>query len=144
MQSEQISRNEFLKKMGFTGAALVALYCTSSACKSNAAVTPSPQGDVTIDLSAAANAALKTNGGYVIIQANSIIVARSLQGNIIAATLICSHEGLKKMTYKSGQFYCTEHGAQFDNAGNGLNSEARGGLTIYPTTLSGNMLTIKA
>ncbi len=143
MQTEHISRNEFLKKIGFTGAALVALYCTSSACKSNA-VSPSPQGDVTIDLSATANAALKNNGGYVIIQANNIIVARSLQGNIIAATLICSHEGLKKMTYKSGQFYCTEHGAQFDNSGNGLNSEARGGLTIYPTTLSGNILTIKA
>jgi cytochrome b6-f complex iron-sulfur subunit len=143
MTTEQISRNEFLKNIGFKGAALVALYCAGTSCKSTATVVPA-QGDITIDLSSATYASLKTNGGYAIIKANDIIVARTLQGNIVAATLICSHEDLKKMTYKSGEFFCTEHSARFDNTGNGLNSEAKKGLKIYTTVLNGNMLTINA
>jgi cytochrome b6-f complex iron-sulfur subunit len=142
---EQISRHEFLKDLGLKGAALMAVYCGAtavSACSTTQEVVPLGS-DVMLDLAAASNAALKTVGGYVVLQSNNVVVANT-SGGYVAVTLICSHENLKKMTYKSGEFYCTEHGARFDNTGKGLNTEAKKGLTVYKTTLSGNTLTVKA
>lgn len=135
-----ISRNEFLKQMGFKGAALMALY-TLNACESEG-VSPQPlTADIVIDLSATANATLKTNGGYVV---NSGVVIARYQDQYIAATLTCSHEGQRQIVFRTSEWYCTAHGARFDTSGKGLNSEGRAGLTVYATQLSGNTLTVKA
>lgn len=134
----KISRNEFLKKIGFTGASLFALY-TLESCMNETGVTPS--GSATLDLSLPINAALKNNGGYVI--TNNIVVAK-YNGEYIAATLTCSHENKNQIIFKSNEWYCTAHGARFDSAGKGLNSDAKKGLGIYKTSLLGNILTITA
>lgn len=135
---EKISRNEFLKKLGFTGASLFALY-TLESCVNETGVTPS--GSATLDLSLPINAALKNNGGYVI--TNNIVVAK-FNGEYIAATLTCSHEGRTQISFKNNEWYCSAHGARFDTAGKGLNSEGKKGLGIYKTSLSGNILTVTA
>lgn len=138
-QETKISRNNFLKQMGFSGAALFALY-TLDSCKSSG-VEPSPlTSPITLDLNATANANLKKDGGYVI--TGDVVVARVNATTYIAATLVCSHEGLKQMTFKSNEWYCTAHGARFDQSGKGLNSEAKAGLTVYKTALSGTNLTV--
>lgn len=134
----KISRNDFLKKIGFTGASLFALY-TLDSCVKETGVTPS--GSATLDLSMPSNAALKNNGGYVIV--NGIVVAKH-NGEYIAATLTCSHEDKNQIIFKSNEWYCTAHGARFNTAGKGLNSDAKKGLGIYKTSLSGNILTITA
>ncbi len=140
-QDEKISRNQFLKKVGFSGAALFALYTLDSCSK--AGVTPvALSGPVVLDLNAVANANLKKDGGYVI--TNDVIVARVNATTYIAATLVCSHEGLREMTFKNNEWFCTAHSARFDQTGKGLNSEAKSGLTIYKTTLSGTTLTVTA
>jgi cytochrome b6-f complex iron-sulfur subunit len=142
-KQEMLNRNEFLKNLGLKGAALVAAYCAGNtlvACKNDSAVTP--MGDTVIDLNNASYAALKNNGGYVVLSAQNIVVARTNQGQYVAVTLICSHEQRKEITYKTSEFYCTAHGARFSNAGLGLNSEGSRGLTVYKTSLSGNTLTI--
>jgi Rieske Fe-S protein len=137
---EKINRNDFLKQLGFTGAALFALYTTES-CKNESGVTPVPSSGLTLNLTDAAYANLKKDGGYVI--KSGIVIAR-YNGNYVAATLTCSHEGRQNIIFQSGQWYCTAHGARYDISGKGLNSEGKKGLTIYQTSLSGDTLTITA
>ena len=135
---EKISRNDFLKKLGFTGASLFAIYSLDS-CLNEGSVSPS--GPITIDLSNATYAKLKTNGGYVVV--NSVVVANN-NGTYVAATLKCSHEGQNQITFSNKEWYCTSHGARFDTSGKGLNSNGSKGLTVYSTSLSGNIITINA
>lgn len=139
-QQEKIKRNEFLKKLGFSGAALFALY-TLDSCQNESNVAPLT-GDITVDLTDASNAQLKTNGGYVI--KNGVVIARVNATTYIAATLTCSHEGKTQITFRNNEWYCTAHGARFDQAGKGLNTEGKKGLKVYQTTLSNTTLTVKA
>ena len=97
---------------------------------------------LTIDLTATSSSALNNNGGYLV--KNNIVVAKDLSGNYIAATNLCSHEQKRKVIFKNGEYYCTDHGARFDVSGNGLNNDGRGGLTTYITSLEGDILTITA
>lgn len=139
-QQEKIKRNEFLKKLGFSGASLFALY-TLDSCQNESNVAPLT-GDITVDLADASNAQLKTNGGYVI--KNGVVIARVNATTYIAATLTCSHEGKNQIVFKSNEWYCTAHGARFDQTGKGLNTEGKKGLKIYQTTLLNSTLTVKA
>ncbi|MEI7583796.1 Rieske 2Fe-2S domain-containing protein [Runella sp.] len=146
MKSEIINRNNFLKQIGFSGAALFAVMCaggTMSSCQNESGVTPLA-GDITLDLTASQYAALLKNGGYVVLSSQNVVVARTNTGTYAAVTLICSHEQQRQITYRTSEFYCTAHGARFDNSGKGLNSEGKKGLTVYQTSVSGNILTIKA
>jgi nitrite reductase/ring-hydroxylating ferredoxin subunit len=145
-KSEIINRNDFLKKIGFSSAALFAVMCaggTLSSCQNESGVTPLAS-DITLDLANAQYAALLKNGGYVVLSSQNVVVAKTNTGAYAAVTLICSHEQQRQIMYRTSEFYCTAHGARYDNNGTGLNSEGRKGLTVYQTSLSGNILTIKA
>lgn len=138
-----MNRKDFLKQVGFSGAAIFATYCMGglSGCSSSG-LSPASNVDFTLDLSLAENAALKNKGGFLI--KNSVVVAYTTQGSYVAVTQVCSHEGRQEVTYRSAQnnFYCTAHGALFDTSGNGLNSEGRGGLKLYNVQLTNNLLRI--
>lgn len=143
-KEEAISRTKFLKSIGLSGAALfAATYCTGTltSCTNEADgnVTPTPTG-TTVDLTDAKYSKLTTKGNYVIV--NNIVVANTSDGKYVAVPLKCSHEGRLEVTYKVNEFYCTAHGARFDNAGKGLNSEGKNGLKLYTVTQAGNVLTI--
>lgn len=97
---------------------------------------------LTLDLSLSANAALLKVGGYI--RQNNIVVALISANTYAAVTQICSHEGQKQVIYQSGEFYCQSHGARFSTVGVGLNANGRGGLTVYKTSLVGNILHITA
>ena len=141
-KADKINRHEFLRKLGFAGTALAAVYFgTHLQSCTNDRVNPVPT-NLTLDLTASENAALKTNGGYVIKE--GVVIAKSNTGAYIAATLTCSHEGKNQITYKTDHYYCTAHGAKYDNAGKGLNSEGKKGITVYTTSLTDNILTITA
>jgi cytochrome b6-f complex iron-sulfur subunit len=143
-KEEAISRTKFLKTIGLNGAALfAATYCAgalSSCTNETGTASPSGSGLATIDLSTTANSKLNTKGNYIII--NNIVVANTSDGKFVAVPLTCSHEGRKEVTYRSTEFYCTAHGARFDNAGKGLNSDGSGGLKLYTITQTGTILTI--
>ena len=134
-----MDRKDFLNKIGFGAAFALTASCLGSCNKE--ATTPSGPVDFTINLNDAANAGLATPGGYVI--NNAVVIAKTSTG-YAAATVICSHEGDKQITYRgtSNQWYCTSHGATFDINGGGLNGNASKGLTIYKTALSGTTLRI--
>ncbi|MDI9870690.1 Rieske (2Fe-2S) protein [Flectobacillus roseus] len=164
-----MTRYEFLKSMGFQGGALMALLAScqsnndptpttttsssSSSSSSSGSTSGSTSGSGTssgsssgstllasVDLTAAANAALKNSGGYIIV--NSIVVARTAQNTYVAATQTCSHEPKKKVTFLNGEFFCSEHGARYSTTGVGLNSYGAKGLAVYTVTVNGNTLEI--
>lgn len=136
-----MTRKEFIGTLGLGAAFALTATCLNS-CSKDSGVTPSGSVDFTIDLSDAANAALATNGGYVV--RNSVVIARTTAGALVAATVICSHEGQRQVIYdkSANGYYCNAHGARFDLNGKGLNGNGSGGLTIYKTTLTGNSLRI--
>jgi nitrite reductase/ring-hydroxylating ferredoxin subunit len=142
MQNEKISRHQFLRKMGLGGSALLAVYCagTLSSCENEPATPSTGNSSFTIDLSATANAALAKNGGYIV--KNDVVIAKTNLGTYVAVTVVCSHEGNKAITYQTNQFVCTVHDARFDNAGKGLNANGTFGIQVYPTSVSGNILTV--
>jgi nitrite reductase/ring-hydroxylating ferredoxin subunit len=96
--------------------------------------------DFLLDLNTPENKALTKNGGFII--KNRVVVARTNSGNYIAATQVCSHDQEVKVTYRDNEFYCTEHGARFDQAGKGLNNFGNKGIAIYNTSLDGSMLRV--
>lgn len=145
--NEKISRNEFLKSMGFKGASLLAIYCGASAITSciNEAGDPtngSSGVDFTLDLNDSANAKLLKTGGYLVV--NRIVIARVSADTFAAVTQVCSHENKSSVIYKNNEFYCTEHGARYNLTGTGLNSDGKKGIQAYNAELSGNSLHIFA
>ena len=167
---ERYSRYQFLKSMGFKGAALMALMTscireedtyvealsvnpnsstgTSTGTGTGTGSTTGATTDLstitnrllTIDLTATANAALKTVGGYLV--KSGIVVAQSSAGVYVAATQTCTHEPKKKIIFNKTEYYCTDHGARFDLKGKGLNSFGSKGLTVYKTATDGTTLVV--
>ncbi|WP_044171951.1 Rieske (2Fe-2S) protein [Flectobacillus major] len=162
-----MTRYDFLKSMGFKGGALMVLLAscqkstdpspsddtttttgtssgtttgTGTSTGSGSSTTPATSTLASIDLTSSTYAALLQNGGYVIV--NSIVVARISEGTYVAATQTCSHEPKKKVIFRSGEFYCTEHGARYSTTGTGLNSYGSKGIKVYTVTVSGSTLTI--
>jgi cytochrome b6-f complex iron-sulfur subunit len=140
-----ISRAQFLKSMGITGAALVAALCMGGlASCSKSDVKPSGSKDFTINLDEAAYTSLKTVGNFLVVQ--EVVVVCTAANTYVAVTVICSHEGQKQVAYRkaSNDFYCSAHGANFDINGKGKNSTGSGGLTVYKAVLTGNNLRISS
>lgn len=75
---------------------------------------------------------------------SNCVVAKTINGDYVAATLTCSHQGRNQMYYNSSanNFRCSAHGATFDLNGTGTNSAGRSGLAIYKTSLKDNILTV--
>jgi nitrite reductase/ring-hydroxylating ferredoxin subunit len=132
-----MERREFLEKLSIGAAFVLTASCLQSCKKDNTATV-----DFTLNIDAPENAALKVNGGFVIV--NGVVIAKDNTGNFLAATQTCSHEGNKGISYNktSNEFVCSVHGARFDTKGKGLNENGNKGLTIYQTTLSGSTLRV--
>ncbi|MDF7816959.1 Rieske 2Fe-2S domain-containing protein [Runella sp. MFBS21] len=160
-----MNRYEFLKSMGFRGGALMALLtsCIREEDTYVEALTISPSSNttpvettppttgttdlstiknplVTIDLTASANAALKTVGGYLV--KSGIVIAQASAGVYVAATQTCSHEPKKRVIFNKTEFYCTDHGARFDLTGKGLNSFGSKGIAVYKVATDGKTLVV--
>jgi cytochrome b6-f complex iron-sulfur subunit len=131
---EAISRKDFLKGIGISGAALMAVL---TSCTNSTDVTPSSSGS--IDL----NNALKNIGDYT--YSGNIIVARIAAGNtassFVALAKACTHEGTTVVHQGTG-FYCPNHGATFSNSGAVTGGPASRSLTKYTVTISGTALTV--
>lgn len=132
-----MERRDFLSQLGIGAAFVLTASCMGSCKKTDLGPV-----SFTLNLEDAANAALKTNGGYII--SNNCVVAKNTAGEYVAATVVCSHEGKTQVSYnKSGNNYvCSAHGATFDLTGKGTNSNGSKGLTIYKTSLSGSTLSV--
>ncbi|MRI02081.1 Rieske 2Fe-2S domain-containing protein [Kriegella sp. EG-1] len=126
-----MKRKEFLRSIG-AGAAFALTFPCVQGCSSNDDGDSDVEGEVkevpnnvdfTVDLSSAEAANLASNGGFIL--KNDVVVARNLEGEIIAASQICSHQGYDQVRFQSidgGIFYCDVHGSRFEQDGTPLNS----------------------
>jgi cytochrome b6-f complex iron-sulfur subunit len=141
---QKIDRNEFLKKLGLTGSALLAVYCTGGlgAC-SNSTVSPSTSANFNLDLTTTL-----LNVGNSVTQ-NGVVVARIATGNaassFVAVSQTCPHEGRTQVYFKgssSSGFACSAHNAAFSISGACTNGVTSGSLQILKTSVSGTTLTV--
>lgn len=125
--------------MGATAGGVLFASCFS-ACKKSSDTGTKPLS-FTLDLNDSANAALKTNGGYLV--SNGVIVAKTLSGNYIAVAAACTHQGTTVQYDSSGnRFHCPNHGSNFTTTGAVINGPATTALQQYNTELTGSSLRV--
>jgi cytochrome b6-f complex iron-sulfur subunit len=136
-----MDRKEFLASLGI-GAAFFAFSTCVNGCNVANPVDSAPTNvDFTLDLTASANAALKTNGGYI--YKDGIIVAKTISGDYVAVYSACTHEGTTVSYDSSGnRFHCPSHGSNFFTNGSVINGPATQALHQYNTALTGNSLRV--
>lgn len=156
-----MTRYEFLKSMGFSGAALMAVLTScvnqedtyvpvtridaSTVTPAVPLVPATPTSNISsitnpilkIDL---ATSAIKNVGAYII-QSN-IVVAQVSAGAYAAVTNLCTHEPKRQVIFSQGEFYCTAHGARFNLSGSPLNSVTRTAITAYKVATDGKTLVV--
>ncbi|MGW9687009.1 QcrA and Rieske domain-containing protein [Flagellimonas sp. 2504JD1-5] len=149
-----MERKDFLRSMGASAAFALTFPCLHG-CSSDAEDLeqfPEPDGvDFTVDLTATSSAPLANNGGFILVKSNpalgytDIVVARNLEGNLIAASQICSHQQTEEVRFISedgGIFRCSTHGSRFSQTGTPLNSVTSNPLKVFNTELNGETLRI--
>ncbi len=109
-------------------------------CKKAASTAAPSNVNFTIDLSNAANAALKSVGGYVV--QNSVIVIHAASG-YVALSDICTHEGCSVgYDAASTHLVCPCHGGTFDLNGAVVAGPPPSALVKYKVSQSGNIITV--
>ncbi|MDP1815910.1 MAG: Rieske 2Fe-2S domain-containing protein [Leadbetterella sp.] len=164
MEMKKQSRGQFLKTLGLSSKALMAVYClgVASACSSEEeTVTPDPNTgntgnntssgvtgtttgasiDFTIDLKNATYSKLTTDGEFAVIGA--VIVANA-GGTYVALSKACTHEGTT-LAYRKDQkdFFCSNHGSEFGIDGSVQISPATSSLKVYKASFDATANTLK-
>lgn len=145
-----MERKQFLRSLGTAAAFAIAFPCLG-ACSKDEDETggniPVPTGvDFTVDLEAAESEKLAKNGGFI--TKHSVVIVRNLEGNFVAASQVCSHQGYEEVSFldrDGGIFYCGVHGSRFEQSGKPLNkvdSAPAKSLKVFKTELSGAMLRV--
>lgn len=132
-----MERRDFIHKIS-AGAAIALVVTGIGSCLSPSEDPQATPVDFILNLNLLPQ--LTKSGGFLIKE--NVLVAKTTQGDYIAATLICSHEQERKVMYDeaNNQFHCTAHDARFDASGKGLNNNGKRNLTTYITELNGTSL----
>jgi len=148
-----MQRKQFLKGLGAGAAFAVAFPCLHACSKDEGsevegdgdAVVPSGV-DFTVDLESQEAQNLGENGGFIVM--DSIVIVKNLEGQYVAASQVCSHEGYAQVQFvdrNGGIFSCDVHGSRFEQNGTPLNKvgdEPAKSLKVFQTELSGTMLRV--
>ncbi len=138
-----MNRKEFLKSslllggLGLAGSAILIESCSKSSNSTTAAQGPTV--NFTLDLSQAANAALKTVGGSL--ASNSVVVICTAANTYTALAQACTHQGCP-LSYSNNQMVCPCHGGTFDMNGNVVAGPPPAPIKKYTVSKSGNILTV--
>lgn len=145
-----MERKQFLKSLGAGAAFAIAFPCLGACSKDEGEVggnTPVPTGvDFTVDLESAEGLKLAENGGFIL--KNLVVVAKNLEGNFVAASQVCSHQGYEEVRFldrDGGIFYCEVHGSRFEQNGtptNKVDSRPSKALKVFKTEVSGTLLRV--
>jgi cytochrome b6-f complex iron-sulfur subunit len=136
-----MERKEFLSLVGKGAGSVLFLSLLASCSKQTSSPSSPGKVDFTLDLTNSQYAALQTDGGFVYVQ--NIIVAKTVNGNYVAVSAICTHQGgIVQYTTSNNSFYCPVHGSDFSTSGAVLQGPAYSPLTQYKTALSGNSLRV--
>jgi len=144
-----MERKQFLRSLG-AGAAFALIFPCTQGCSNDelpGIIKEEPTGvDFTVDLNASEASNLSNNGGFIL--KNDVVVVRNLEGDLIAASQICSHQGYDQVRFVSddgGIFYCDVHGSRFEQNGMPLNqigNTTAKALKVYQTSLEGSILRV--
>ena len=136
-----MNRKEFVQQ-SFFGLTVLATGVGLAQCLGGCSSSTAPTDiDITLDLTASENAALKQVGGSL--RTSGLIIACVAAGEYVAVQSACTHEGASISWQQSNnRFYCPEHGATFSRAGAVTNGPAKTNLVSYTTTLNGTSLRI--
>ncbi len=141
-----MKRSEFIRSLGLSSGALMAFYCMGglTACSSEKG-DPAPgkapgagaKVDVSLDLNSADYSKLKTNGEFVVLKDQPVIVARKNDGTFVALAKECTHQGTT-VSYQAAndRFNCPAHGSNFSATGGVLNGPATAPLKQFKTELN--------
>ena len=142
-KTNTIDRKDFLKQVGTGFGAIILMNCIQ-ACSSSEIPDPTPpvvtgKLDFTVDINMAANAALKTKGGFIVNKDKNVIIARTNDDAFIAVSSKCTHQQVE-LAFKgaANNFECPLHGSQFDTTGKVTKGPAGSALTKYNTTFTAN------
>ncbi|NNE78242.1 MAG: Rieske 2Fe-2S domain-containing protein [Pricia sp.] len=146
-----MERKQFLRSLGAGAAFAITFPCLhgcSSEDGSEGGSQPVPTGvDFTVDLENPEAANLASNGGFIL--KNLVVVVKNLEGEFVAASQVCSHEGYDEVRFinqnGTGIFYCDVHGSRFEQNGTPINqvdSKTPKPLKIFKTALSGTILRV--
>jgi len=144
-----MERKEFLRSLG-AGAAFALIFPCAQGCSKDEVtgiIKEVPSGiDFTVDLNSAEASNLENNGGFILKE--DVVVARNLEGQLIAASQICSHQGYDQVRFVNqdgGIFYCDVHGSRFQQDGTPLNqigNTTAKALKVYQISLEGSILRV--
>lgn len=125
-----MDRKEFINKLGIGAAFVLTSSCLGGCARDTRELN---NVNLTVDLSNPENAELQDPGGYVIVE--GIVIARTIDGEFIAATRTCSHEQLNEIIFdaQNNEWFCNAHFARFTLDGEGLNPNGADGLSVYQT-----------
>ena len=142
-----MTRYEFLKSMGFTGAALMTALtsCVKESdtyypapkidkdgnliepASTTPVITPTVPATGITDISKIINPLAKVDISVTstsklkningYVVVNNIVVAQVGAGAYAAVTNLCTHEPKRQVIFSGGDFYCTAHGATFSLQG---------------------------
>jgi len=145
-----MERKQFLRNLGAAAAFAVSFPCLHACSKDESdegGNTPVPTGvDFAIDLEAQEAAKLGDNGGFIL--KNLVVVVKNLEGEFVAASQVCSHQGYDEVRFVNqdgGIFYCDVHGSRFEQNGSPINqvdSKPAKTLKVFKTELSGTSLRV--
>jgi cytochrome b6-f complex iron-sulfur subunit len=134
-----MDRKEFLSLLGISAAAFTVGSCLQNCSKGGVTPVAPPTVNFNLDLTAPANNALNTLGGYM--YSNGVIVAHTNQGAFIAVSQVCPHQGSTVIYQGSiNDFFCPSHGSTFAPTGKVVQGPAVDNLKSYSTQLNGNSL----
>ncbi len=137
-----MTRAEFIRSLGLSSGALMAVYCLGglTACSNEEPDPAKPDNDkldLSLDLNSNDYSKLKTNGEFVVLTSQPIIVARKADGSFVAVSKNCTHQG-QQLTYQAAndRFNCALHGSNFSTSGAVVNGPATSPLKQYKTELN--------
>lgn len=141
-----MERKEFLRNLGVGAAFALTFPCLQGCSKDSVDgdIIPIPSGvDFTIDLNSVEGAKLTDNGSFIL--KNLVVVVKNLEGNFVAASQICSHQGYDQVRFvdnNGGVFHCDVHGSRFDQTGKPINAVTGNSLKIYNIERNGDVLRV--
>ncbi|PIF01511.1 MAG: (2Fe-2S)-binding protein [Maribacter sp.] len=144
-----MERKEFIRSLGAGAAFVLTFPCLQGCSKGdgNDDKIGMPTGiDFTIDLNSEEGRKLSGNGSFIL--KNLVVVVKTLEGDFVAATQICSHKSYEEVRFlpnDGGVFSCDVHGSRFALDGSPLNQvdgNAAKPLKIYDTELNGDILRV--
>jgi cytochrome b6-f complex iron-sulfur subunit len=150
-----MKRSEFIRSLGLSTSALMAVYCMGTLTSCTKEDTPAPTNnnnpttnpitgkvDFTLDLTQTTNKELTANGGFL--YNGDIIIARVRTGGFIALSKVCTHQGTTVVYQKdTNDIYCPNHGSMFDITGKVTKSPAPAPLKMYQTDYNATTMKLR-